>query len=247
MYDRWVVSTWGRTGSMVIGEKLYNFIADIRHGPIEWKHHERTGGYFIPVPWTLTHSHSLEQLDYVDDINTGVVYAIRNPSDAGLSMFISYSLTAWHIHTEKSLNEKRDRLSDPRFKDKWQTYKRELRENDRWKNAKPIHVNITELDDYRDQCITWNNIAATKLKSINRPIVIANYDEWSRDLVKLSKILNIPYKDVELSVLPNLRPMLKQIENYDEVMNWKRLNSYEDEEFIEDWSKLPTNFSNTCP
>lgn len=248
-YDRWVITTWGRTGSMALGEQLFNHLTDIRRGPIQWLHNERTGGYVIPTPWTLIHSHSLEQLHYIKDINTGVVYAIRSPSDAGLSMLICYSLSSWHLHTEKSLNEKRKRLSDPGFEDRWHIYNRELKENDRRINSKPLQVNLNDLNDYRNQCIDWNNTAVEILASLEKPIIIINYNDWLGDLEKSAKILNISHNEnIELSVLPTIKSLSEQIFNYDEVLDWIQSHSAEDLDFIERWADIPLiNSIRTCP
>lgn len=233
LYDRWIISSWGRAGTIILGQQLFYELEQANSSIAKFIHVGMEESPIDPNQMDVIHSHSIPQINHTD--KAGLVYAVREPTSSSISAYIAENIKSLHIHTESAMETKRRQLLDPKFKHKWALFESQLKENSNWKEAEPLMVDMNSLTGYRNRCVAWNNKAAEVTKSLGRKYYVLNYADWHGDLKKSAAILDIPYREIKFWTLPNIKPLTDQIANYDEVMKWKESYLKEDLSLIQTW------------
>ena len=241
MPDRWLVSSWGRSGSTVTTELLHRHIHQVygQSSEINWESLVLKYRTVKMKPFTVYHSHSLSQLNIIpNEDNCETIFCVRNPSESALSMLLADIFGVYNKRNPDWIEKIKEKLNDPNEVDNYDTYLMNIKEFEKWESCENVKINldITVLDYYRQNCITFNQLSIKKLNTIKSRVKYVNYADWQGDLNLLTKLLNIDPVDITLmGHTKNTRSWNHHVENIDELQNWLDLHINEDKKYITSW------------
>lgn len=243
-FDRWVVNSWGRSGSVVVSEIVRNQLKINYNRTIIWSSNPSYISDGTEVsPYSILHTHSVNQVEHVQDC--GLIMTIRPHSKGAISSEIARLLDIWHIPSKHRIKFCQDAIKSNNFNQFREIHQQIIDEHVRWTNRKDskVECNIDSLNNLRNFSIEWHDkvekTLLTRLNKENCQQLIIDYDKWSGDSNKLLKLLNFNIHSIDkLGTNPNLRSLSNQISNYGEVMDWLQLHHLEDSDFIKRFNSL---------
>jgi len=239
-FDRYVVSTYGRSGSVLVTNFIKTYL-DMKFGSSTSVFNKLDGWYDVhPIPpETVYHCHSLRQLDLLPEIPTcGVVFTVREPSICAVSMILRKRLNVAHVHNPKwidLLNMQKQDLELSASSQKGIQYI--LDEHRQWNDSydTKFHVDVKEFQKARNDVCYYNSTAIKKLKIINDRVSYLNYSDWQGDLVKLAALLNVTPFEIYMYNLKNTRHWSQNVSNADEIQKCLDDFAHEDQDLLLNW------------
>ena len=239
-FDSYVVSTYGRSGSVLVTSFLESHLKR-KFGKSKSVFNQLEGLYdFQPIlSQTVYHCHSLAQLDLLPAAeNCGVIFTVRDPSICAISMILRRRLKVDHVHNPVWIDSLKQQMQDPQVSDVRLKYiQRVLDEHARWQNSaeSKFHISMQEFQNVRNEVRRFNANAVTKLKSVNNRVTYLNYADWQGDLNKLSQCLGLEPMEIYMAHLRNDRHWSQNVSNSDELQNWVSSVAEEDQDLLIKW------------
>ena len=230
-YDRFMVASWGRAGSVALAEVLEQDLrARSPDGRVTWYNpgpHE-----VIPSrQWSIYHGNSLEQLAEIDHM--GIVVALRQPASSALSSCLMTRQGYTHVHTDEQVRLANHRLGISDWASKHGYYARVVRDSWARRDLDLVTVPMEELRYRRLVCMNWNDIAARLLAGRARPMV---FDQWHGDVALAASMMGVGTPEL-VTVVQDPRPMIDRVTNAEEVAGWLATCADEDASMLAAWQQ----------
>jgi hypothetical protein len=239
-HDRWVVSSWGRAGSVALALRLRLHLAR-QHavGSVPWiylgPHGVRVD---LPAP-SVCHNHSIEQLEALAECQLvhGHAIALRRPSWAALSsvliMDTGYSHHYIHGHYNACLV---DLMADAAGTDREYCSRVVAQYHARGRRQR-ARVDMEALRYHRWIAMNWNDIAAVVSPRMAGSRRALDHDAWVDDpdlALRDLGLASLP-ADAYLAVARDDWPIMDRMENPDEVLAWIAQHEDEDRSCMAAW------------
>lgn len=231
-YDRYLVSSWGRAGSLVITQMLQHHLQRFTEQKVEWfgapelpdRGWNPELGY-TSRPWSVIHSHLHSQFNTTEKM--GVVICLRKSSEQALSAKLAKLSGYQHVYEPwYQQYAKRSYDKNPEY---YSTILCEVKNQQLQQN---FSVDCHELEVVRKHVIEWNNLACAKMKY---NAVSLTYDNWCSNLVVASKQLSIDFTASKITMQKDPAKLQDRVSNREEVQAWLDQHREQDAELIETW------------
>jgi hypothetical protein len=235
----WMVSSWGRAGSVALALRLQWHLARLSPtGTSPWLYLDQHEVNVDLPAHSVCHNHSLEQVDAVITAGRryGHVFALRTPSWAALSSVligdVQYSHAYTGAHYARCMLDLMGRNPDADA----QYCARVVAQFHARGRRQRSWVDMEALRYRRWVAMNWNDIAALLAPKLPGPCHALDHDQWSGDADAAMRSIGFGAVPEEaLTVVRDDWPIMDRVENRDEVAAFVAQHADEDGTCMRRW------------